>query len=127
LSWALHLLAITALDSGEIDLAQASLLEGAPLVRQIGDLTGILFYLDGFAAVAEERGLVGRAMRISGAADALERALGRPAAPAGISFLGNRTVRRARLTDPDIADAWAAGETMTPDEAMAHALEPDDA
>jgi len=127
LSWALHLHAVGALGSGQIDLARASLAEGLPLVREIGDLTGILFYLDGFAIVAQERGALERAMRISGAADALERKLGIPAAQAGGTFLGNRTARKSLLTARDLADAWAEGEEMTADEAVTYALQPDNA
>jgi tetratricopeptide (TPR) repeat protein len=84
------------------------------------DISGYTLVIDGFALLASRDGDLDRAARLSGAVSKLELTSG-----TGLN-LWNREVlgffpdelRR----NPAYADAWAAGESMTADEAVALAL-----
>jgi tetratricopeptide (TPR) repeat protein len=85
------------------------------------DISGYTLVIDGYAVLAARDGDLDRAARLSGAVSRLELTSG-----TGLN-LWNREVlgfypdelRR----NPEYADAWAAGEGLTADEAVAYALE----
>jgi len=75
------------------------------------------------AALAAVQGLPDRALRLAGAATALRARLDRPLAAAEQATLGRRLApARQALSEPEQATAWAAGQAMTPEQAIADAL-----
>ena len=84
------------------------------------DVSGYTLVIDGFAMLATRDGDFDRAARLSGAVSRLELTSG-----TGLN-LWNREVLGFFPDEihrnPEYADAWAAGERMTADEAVAYAL-----
>ncbi len=92
--------------------------------------TGTDFYPLLVAALSEAmrvRGQIQPAMRLAGAAAAFEDM--ERTQQANALFHYNRTLAaaRARLSDPALAAAWAEGQRMTLDQAVAYALQGDKA
>ena len=85
------------------------------------DVSGYALVLEGFAILALRHGDRERAARLSGAVAKLERVSG-----TGLN-LWNRGILDfdpiELRTDPALADAWASGGALGPDEAVAYALE----
>jgi hypothetical protein len=67
-------------------------------------------------------GQVERAARLLGAADTLTTWTSPFQAPDRFVFAGYRAKVRERLAEPSVATAWAAGQAMTMDAAIAEAL-----
>jgi predicted ATPase/class 3 adenylate cyclase len=85
------------------------------------DISGYTLVIDGFALLASLDGDLDRAARLSGAVSKLELTSG-----TGLN-LWNREVLgffpNELKRNPEYADAWAEGERLTADEAVAYALE----
>ena len=126
LAWALHLFGVVKVRQGAFDEARAMFTEGISIFRDAGDLSGILLYLQDFAelAAAQDRGE--RALRLFGAAQALQERTGsklgevlreenRPYALDTMALLARTD--RGRL-DPLVAE----GARLSLDDAIAFAL-----
>jgi hypothetical protein len=117
-------LARLAVDRG--DYATAHRLYGDALAQRtrLGARQGVADLLEGLAAVAAARAQPERALRLAGAAFNLAEATGRVLAFRGRSDLG-RWLAPARATlSPEVqAAAWAEGQAMSLEQAVAAALE----
>ena len=86
------------------------------------DVSGYTLVLDGLALLAYRTGDRERAARLSGFVARLERRSGTGLNLWNRSALGFNPDEEIR-TDPELADAWAIGDAMTADEAVAYARE----
>ena len=84
------------------------------------DVSGYTLVLDAFAMLADREGDRERAARLSGTVASLERTSG-----TGLNMWNREVIGfdpRTLQDDPALADAWTAGERMSPEEAVAYAL-----
>jgi hypothetical protein len=97
--------------------------EGLHVSQRFGSLYGIALGLNRLAAVATAAGEHERAARLCAAAEALPESA-RALIPRAERAEYDRAVAavRARLGDPAVAAAWAAGQAMPLEEAIAEAL-----
>jgi tetratricopeptide (TPR) repeat protein len=119
-----HNLGLVALRRGDATAAQSLLAESLTGFAGLGDRWGAALALEHLAWVAHRWGDDGRAARLLGAADALRAAI--KAAMAHDQRDAHErilAVLRAALGDDGFAAAWAAGQALRLDEAMALALE----
>jgi hypothetical protein len=150
-AWVLSRLAAVALEQGEWAVAQTHLAESLALaqdarhdaLREIADppevraalaaddpaglssftATVLPGTLETQAAVAAVQGTPDRALRLAGAAAALRSRLNRPLAPAEQATLERRLApARQALSAEQQATAWAGGQAMTHEQAIADAL-----
>ena len=108
---------------GDAVRAIALLREGLVVQQQLGVKHGVAESLERFALLAARQKLPERTARLLGAAEALRAAIGLPLPPAERPDY-ERTVAaaRAQLDEATFAAAWAEGQAMTVDEAIAEAL-----
>jgi len=122
---ALNHLGFAALGQGDYPAARAFLEESLALQLEMEHRLGIAQALEGFAGVAAQTGQPDRAARLFGAAEALRATIGAPMPPTDHTFMASFVAAaRAQLDPPVFADAWAAGRTMSLDQAVAGALHP---
>jgi tetratricopeptide (TPR) repeat protein len=129
-AWSLRSLGMVAWLQGDHDRATALHIESLPLSRELDDWWGMTECIEGLAWTACSQGQAtddaprfARAARLLGAAVALRESTGNPMPPA-YRAVNDRTTAaiRAHLDEATFAAAWAAGQTMTLDEAVAYAL-----
>ena len=123
LAWALHHLGMAALGQGNHLRAIALLREALTLQHKQDHKSHILESLEGFAELASAQGRMVRAAQLLGAAAGLRESIGAPRSPgerrpyerlvAGVS---------TRLDEATFAAAWAAGQAMSLEQAIAYAL-----
>jgi DNA-binding CsgD family transcriptional regulator len=113
-----------ALDAGDWTRALALIQESLALRREVGDTTGITASLFGLGQALAEAGRLSEAARLFGAAQARRDAL------PGTSFLPEREdherwigVLQAELGEAAFAAAWAEGQAMSVERAIADAAE----
>jgi predicted ATPase/class 3 adenylate cyclase len=121
----LALLGQVALAAGDAATARARLTEALTVLRDAGYVWDIPQRLQELARVAAAQGQPERAARLWGAAAAQHQALfGRPlSADWGQALAQATAALRAQLGDTTFAAAWAAGQAMTLEQAVAYALE----
>jgi predicted ATPase/DNA-binding CsgD family transcriptional regulator len=123
IAWSLHYLGLTAHAQGDGERATPLFEEGLRLRREIKDSEGVAGSLEGLAAIAGTRGLLARGARLLGVAEALRQAIGAPVPmterPAYDSML---TRVRDGLQAEAFAAAWAEGQAMSLNDAVAYAL-----
>jgi tetratricopeptide (TPR) repeat protein len=126
---ALGNLASIALALGNPGQATAFYDESLTLRRELGDKRGVAKCLDGSAEVAVARGRTEQAVRLLAAAAALRDRIG---AQVPFVLAANRTARdrtladaQAQLSDAVFAAAWAEGQAMPLEQAIADALTKD--
>jgi hypothetical protein len=90
----------------------------------VGDREGVAEALELAACVASRRGQGADAARLAGAAGALRRAIGIPIASDADQSRLDRELEATResLGDSEFASAWAAGEALSEEAAVAAAL-----
>ena len=124
LAWSLYTYALLENMLGNATAARDSLRESLHLFQETGDLTGYALVLDGFAAIEWGAGDRDRAMKIAGAAAALQDVAG-----VGLAQR-NREVEQFfpqdLVSEAVLADAYAAGQLLTKEEAVRLALHEDD-
>lgn len=122
-TYPLHGLATTALGQGDVERAAALFVESLSLWQRVGDRQAIARGIEGLAAVAAVRGEAAEAALLFGAAEALREAIRAPL-PAIYRSAYERDVAVARsgLESARFADAWAAGRTLTLEDAVAEAM-----
>jgi predicted ATPase/DNA-binding XRE family transcriptional regulator len=126
LYWALPELGYVAHAQGDDVAARALLRECTRLHQQSGMRRMIAHNLENFAGLEAGQGRAGRAVRLFGAAEALREAVGTPLQPgARVDYDRDVASAHAQLDEATFAAAWAEGRTMTPEQAMAYALEDD--
>jgi predicted ATPase/DNA-binding CsgD family transcriptional regulator len=112
-----------ALTQGEYSRAAERFAESLGLHREMGNLRDTAYCLEGLAGVGGAWRQASRAARLFGAAEAL-REVGRiPLPPVNrADYERDVAATRAQLDTATFAAAWAAGQAMTLDEAIAEAL-----
>ncbi len=123
LGWALHTRGVTALALGDRPAARAAFEEGMRIFARATDSSGIVILLDDLAELALAGGDMELALRLKGAFTALKKATGVELG-AVIMQLENRMVADKRPSDEAAARAWAEGQAMDMDQAVAYALGP---
>ncbi len=116
-------LGIVALDRGDLPHAADLLRDSLTALEEMGDRWGVATLLEGPARAAAALGQAARAARIFGAATALRERIGAPLkGPFRPGSVHNMALVRAALGEEAFAAAWAAGQAMTPEEAVAEAV-----
>jgi hypothetical protein len=112
---------MATIDQG--DYARAAALFQALIVEHKEARWTLPAGLEGMAAIAAAQGVGERAVRLWGAAEALRETTGLPMDVFEVKDYQHWVAAiRAQLDDATFAAAWAAGRTMTLEEAIAEAL-----
>jgi hypothetical protein len=126
--WALGGLADVALAEGDYGAVRIYLEQSLAAFREMSDWLGLAHSLDRFAALAKVHGESQRAARLYGAADAWRESLGFPLTPVRRIHCDQDTVfLRTLLGEEAFAAAWAEGQALSLEQAVAYALEADNA
>lgn len=125
---ALARLGLLALRRDDVAEAQTPFAESLALSQALGDKEYIAICLEGFAAIAAAHQRRERAARLWGAADAIRTAINVPF-PTGLRPEYDRDILlvQTHLGEQAFASAWAAGQSMSLEQAAGYALEPDTA
>jgi predicted ATPase/DNA-binding SARP family transcriptional activator len=109
---------------GDYGTAKALYRESLAIRREFGDRYGMVEALEAFADLAVGEGRPERAVRLWGAAEALRKALGSPMPPGERDHYAEQVAQaRTAVSDEAFAAAWAKGQAMTMEQAVAYALE----
>jgi hypothetical protein len=120
----LHNLGYVAIAGREYRRAWELFHESLVLQQEIGNQQGISECLSGFAALAGAQGNPKRAANLFGAAEALRSAIGAYMWPAErIECERNLRSAKAQLDDADWQSSWQQGERLSPEQAIAYALQ----
>ena len=119
-AWCRYTLAMTDLRLGDLETSRQRLRDVLRVFHEAGDVSGYVLVLDAMALIAERAGDRELAARISGAVSVLERRTGTGLNPPNRAVLGFDPGELR--TDPTLADAWAEGEAMSPEDVIAIAL-----
>lgn len=126
---ALYNLAQVALARGDYALATRMLEEGVALSEEIGDQANLSYFLEGLAVVAGMEGDAEHSARLLGAAERLLEEAGTSVynyyKPDRSLYERTTANVRSRLGEEAFEGAWAAGRTMTFEQAVEYALERD--
>jgi predicted ATPase/class 3 adenylate cyclase len=122
LGWALHQIGSMDVAARRLDEARRELEEGLALFVKAGDISGIVLFLGDFARLAAASGDVMRGVHLAGAAAALQRKTGTDLAKI-VNDLEGSAASTTHPTTEQTASAWAEGQAMTVDQAVAYALE----
>jgi predicted ATPase/class 3 adenylate cyclase len=120
--WALFELGRLVLKKLELASAYSLTTEALTIFDAVHDVTGIVLCLDGLAVIADAEGNLERGMRLAGAAAALEASGGVDLAAVGRRIMGREDPAARAEGDPQLAAAWAEGQAMTTERAVAYAL-----
>jgi predicted ATPase len=120
-------LGLVAEDQGDYPRAQSLYQESVALLRLVNDRWHLAFLFEAFASLAVARGDLDRGAVLSGVASALRRQIG-SSVPRSVQPQVDRAVRLARegLGEAAFGKAWAQGQAMTLEQAIAYALEEED-
>ena len=128
---ALYNLAQVALSRGEHNRVATLFKEGITLSEQMGDRANVAYCVEGLATVAGARGEGERSARLIGAAEGLHEAVGVPAyvyyEPYRSEYERTMAAVRSELGEEGFEEARAEGRSMTFEQAVANALEDDEA
>jgi predicted ATPase/class 3 adenylate cyclase len=124
LAWALYTRALMNFMTGEDDAAEQDLREALAIFQKTNDVSGYALILDAFATLEWKGGNRDRAMRIAGAAATLQDLSG-----VGLAQR-NRAIAeffpQDLLNEAPLADAYAAGQKLTTEQAIQVALHQDE-
>jgi predicted ATPase len=124
LPWAYHGLGETALGQGRLDEAGRHLAQSLALSQTLGDQASIAWCLAGLGSVAALDEKPALAARLWGAAEQLRQSIGCRSAPAArVTYERAQAAARTQLDDAAFAAAWAAGQALPLEQAIAEALE----
>jgi predicted ATPase/class 3 adenylate cyclase len=124
LGWALYQEGSLAVATGQLDHGRRALAEGVALFLRAADVSAIVMFLGALARLAAASGDVLRAVRIFGASAALQRKSGADLAKIINDLEGTNALKR-HLGAEEAAAAWAEGQAMSAEEAVAYALATD--
>ncbi len=121
----IHNLGYVTLHQGDIMRASALFIESLAAFREQRSQRGVAECLAGLAAVAQAREDGTRAARLWGAAEALREAAGVAMWVADrVEYERQIAALRAGMDERALAEAWAAGRALPPEQAIAEALQP---
>jgi non-specific serine/threonine protein kinase len=113
-----------ALLSGDPERARDYFSESLVMKRALADKEGMAWTLEGLAGVAAAQALPVRAAQLFGAAHAVRASIGVPVPPSDSEFFENSVARaRGQLDAGTWESAWAQGEALSLESALALALE----
>jgi predicted ATPase/DNA-binding SARP family transcriptional activator len=113
-----------ALRQGKTEAARALFVESLSLGQELNHKELISYCLAGLAGVAGAEGWPARAARLFGAADRLLAALQlQPQAADQVEYEHNLALARRQLNEATFAAAWAEGQALSLEQAIAAALE----
>ena len=117
-------LAQVARERGDYQRSTTRYREALAAFSKIHDPTGYAVSFEGLAALARQRGDMQRTARLCAAAARLRESVASTLTPAErVAFEENIAVARAALGAEAFANAWAAGQALPVDEAVAFASE----
>ena len=121
LGWAMHTRITVAIVKRDPDLARTLTREALEIFGSARDLSGIVLLLDDAASVAKLEGDDKRALRLAGAAASQREA-------SGVNLASVVNVNEGReweqtIDTPEEARAWAEGQAMSAEAAIAYALD----
>jgi tetratricopeptide (TPR) repeat protein len=122
LGWALHSSGAEHRRVGEIERAMRQFREALEIFAEARDVSGVTLVLDDIARVNADLGRLDRAIRLAGAAARLSQATGLDLAKL-VNEAEGTIETTGRLGPDEIAAAWAEGQAMRFDAAVAYALE----
>jgi hypothetical protein len=123
LSRAIHHLGIVAHACGDVTQAVALLREALILQQKQGHTVGIAESLEAYACMAVAQGRAAWAARVLGAVEALRTLISASLSPSErVIYQRSVAAARAQLEDATFAAAWAAGQAMTLEQAIAYAF-----
>jgi predicted ATPase/class 3 adenylate cyclase len=120
---ALHVLGRIAIADGDVAVARASFLESLGYDEEVENRTGMGIVLDNLATLASLQGDHIRAVRLSGASEAIKDAAGGHAPPPFIDLPDPRDAATEVLGQAAVNAAWEEGQAMTLEQALALARE----
>ena len=124
MGWFLSFLGRVEKDRGDYEQAATCLAESLTLFRDLEDRGGIAFVLEGFAGLAGAQGAGARAAHLFGVVAALRLTINLPVSPFDQpEYDRDMASIRDQLDDVAFAAAWAAGQAMTLEQAIAYALD----
>jgi predicted ATPase/DNA-binding XRE family transcriptional regulator len=126
----LQALATVARAEGDNERAARLFGEGLTLSAEVGDNSSLAYYLQGLAAIAASGDELVRAARLWGAAEALletTEIISYAHAPDRSLYRRQVAAARERLDEAAWEAAWAVGRAMMPQQAVAYALNEDEA
>lgn len=122
-------LGVMARDVGDYERAMAFARERLALIRNIGNRENIIECLEDLAATAAMQSLASYAARLWSAVERVREVIGHPCVPVAKRALIEPIVAHARRSVDEAvsAAAWAEGQGMTMEQAIAYALDPNSA
>jgi len=120
LGWALFTRGLIAMRTEQPQIARDSYAEAMQIFRETGDLTGYVLVLDGFAGLEWSFGDRDKAMRLAGAAVAIQDVTG-----LGLAQVNRQNVQfypEELLQEAPLANAYAEGKKLTQEQAIELAL-----
>jgi tetratricopeptide (TPR) repeat protein len=118
-----HILGAVLYSAGKAEEGLALLREGLTLQVHLGQTYLVFESIELLAGTALGQGHTVQAVRLLAAATALRRVLGLPGYPAARSFYDHTlAAARAQLDEATFDAAWAAGQALTLEEAIAYAM-----
>jgi predicted ATPase/DNA-binding SARP family transcriptional activator/uncharacterized protein HemY len=123
IAYSLHYLGSVAFQQGDYGAARGLFEESMTIRRELGEKWCIASLLEEFVKLAAQR-QPERAARLWGAAEALREAIGTPLPPKERKEYGRQIAAlREALGEKGFVAAWAEGQAMMLEEAIAYALE----
>jgi predicted ATPase len=108
---------------GDFAAARRHFSEALATAQELGNRAIISLSLDGFAALAAERGEAEQAAQIEGAAERLRESIGYEIEPADLHFRDSFLAKiRATLSEDDLSVSFEKGRRLKPEEAVALCL-----
>ena len=121
LGWALHTRITVAIVQRDSELARRLTREALEIFSSARDLSGIVLLLDDAASVARLEGDESRALRLAGAAARQQADTG--AAIASVVNVNEGRTWKETIDTPEEERAWAEGQEMSVEQAVAYALD----
>lgn len=112
---------LASLGMGERDAARSAFQAAISLFADARDISGVVLSLDDFAQLEADAGDITRAIRLSAAAAALEQTSGTKLASVS-GRLGGQGRPSDRIDNEEQARAFADGQRMSLEDAVAYAL-----
>lgn len=121
-AWALYMMGNVEIGDGQPEAARPLLEEGVQLFAEVGDLTGVLFNLDLFIALALQDRQGERAIQLLGASTRLRESSGAALADLSRRELPGLEEVLDRLGPDRVEELMAEGQAMSLDEVVADVL-----
>jgi tetratricopeptide (TPR) repeat protein len=119
LGWCLHTLGLAAIKLGDPAAAAKAWLEAITLFEAAHDVAGLVFQVDNLSVIARLGGDLVTAARLAAAASAHQVTSG--TGLAGLVATQEGRTGREGLTEEDASKAWAEGQAMSLEQAVAEA------